>query len=84
VCLDFVSSDGRSEEDSGVALAIVEINGDDEFLLPQVLDVSEVGTSTIRKGVSGPVGAGSAAGDAIRVRKRQQQTSSRRSWLAGS
>ena len=72
VLLDFVSRERRGEEDSGVALAIVEIDSDNEFLLPQVLHVSEVGASTIRKGISGPVGTGTPAGNAIGVGKGEQ------------
>jgi hypothetical protein len=72
VFLDFVSCERRSEKDSGVALAIVEIDSDDEFLFPQVLHVSKVGASPIRKGIPGPVGTGTPAGNAIGVGKGKQ------------
>jgi hypothetical protein len=73
VFLNFVSCERRSKEDSSIAFAIVEIDGDNEFLLPQILNISEVGTAPIRKGVPSPVGPPAPAANAIRIRKRQQQ-----------
>ena len=82
--LDFVTGKRCSEEDPGVALAIIEINGNDKFLLPEILDVGEMGTAAIRQCVTSPICAGTTTADAVRVSKREEQPGLRRAagWNA--
>ena len=44
---------------------LIEINGNDKFLLPEILDVSEMGTAAIRQRVTSPVGASATTADAV-------------------
>ena len=70
--LDFVARQGCGEEDAGVTLAIIQIDRDDEFLLGETLNISEVSASAIGKGVAGAVRAGAASPNAIWEGERQQ------------
>jgi hypothetical protein len=76
--LDLASCKRRREEDPSVTFAIIEINRDDEFLLPEVLNIGEMGTAAIRQGVAGAVCAGTPAGDAVGISKCEEQPRLRR------
>ena len=69
---DVPSVERRGEQDARVALAIVEVDGDDEFFATQALRFGEMRAAAIRQRVAG-FAAGAPAADAIGIGKGEQQ-----------
>jgi len=67
VLLYFIPRQWGSEEDTRVALPVIEINCDNEFLLAEALDVGEVGAATVRQSVACTVGPGATAANAVGI-----------------